>query len=686
MDRAYSLLEVKSVQEDMRVITGMATTPSPDRVGDIVEPLGVKFLNPTPLLHQHRSDQPVGFVTFGEPTKKGISFTARLPKIADAGPLKDRVDTAWGEVKAGLVRGVSIGFRPLQTEMLDDGGMRFLKSEVMELSLVTIPANADATIQSIKSFDRAALGHTTVTATGAGSLSAGAGSGGGTKESDPAPGVVSKFKHTKVKVMAQTTAEKISAFEATRVAKEARMAAIMEEAGEETLDESASEEYDTLKDEVAGIDKHLLRLNDLQKVQMTKAKAVSGENAKDASASRGEYPRVSVKQPELAKGIGFARYAKVRALSHVLHRNPEDIAKQMYPNHEELHMVLKTDIPAANVATSLWAGALVGSETSIFADFVEYLRPLTILGQFGMGGVPSLRRVPFRTPLITQSATTTAYWVGEGQPKPMSKAGFTRTTLLPYKVAALTAATMELLRDSSPSAEAIIRDDLAKSIAAKLDTDFLDPQVGTDEDAPLTYQPASISNGLTPITSSGRDSDSVRTDLVAMLSAYVTANNPASSAVWVMSAVTGLQLSMMTNAFGQPEFPSIVGGGDGRTGFNAGTFRGIPVIFSEYLGYTTDSPVQGRDVFLVNASDIYFADDGGIEVRMSSEASLEMEDGPANASAPTVAQAQLTSMFQTNSVAFLAERSVSWKRRRTEGVVHLQQVEWGESADSGVVP
>jgi HK97 family phage major capsid protein/HK97 family phage prohead protease len=679
MDRAYSLLEVKNIQEDARVITGVATTPSPDRAGDIVEPLGVKFVNPMPLLHQHRSDQPVGFVTFGEPTKKGISFTARLPKIAEEGVLKNRVDTAWGEVKAGLVRGVSIGFRPIETERLDDGGLRFLKSEVMELSLVTIPANAEATIQTIKSFDQAALGQE--------------------KESVPATRVNIKgdnftAKQVKeiVKVvtgktkMAQTTAEKISAFEATRVSKSARMEAIMEEAGDETLDAAQSEEYDTLKEEIAGVDKHLSRLYDLQKVQVAKAKTVSGETQKAASESRSEYPRVSVKQPELAKGIGFARYAKVRALSHVLHRNPEDIAKQMYPNHDELHMVLKTDIPAANVATSLWAGALVGSETSIFADFVEYLRPLTILGQFGTGGVPSLRRVPFRTPLITQSATTTAYWVGEGQPKPMSKAGFTRTTLLPYKVAALTAATMELLRDSSPSAEAIIRDDLAKSIAAKLDTDFLDPQVGNDEDAALQYQPSSISNGLTPITSSGRDADSVRTDLVAMLSTYVTANNPASSAVWVMSAVTGLQLSMMTNAFGQPEFPSIVGGGDGRTGFNAGTFRGIPVIFSEYLGYTTDSPVQGRDVFLVNASDIYFADDGGIEVRMSSEASLEMEDGPANASAPTVAQAQLTSMFQTNSVAFLAERSVSWKRRRTEGVVHLQQVEWGENADSGTVP
>ena len=36
-----------------RMITGVATTPTPDRVGDIIEPLGVRFNNPLPLLWQH---------------------------------------------------------------------------------------------------------------------------------------------------------------------------------------------------------------------------------------------------------------------------------------------------------------------------------------------------------------------------------------------------------------------------------------------------------------------------------------------------------------------------------------------------------------------------------------------------------------------------------------------------------
>src|SRR5262245_49382305 len=164
MNRAYSILQVKRVDADQRVIEGIATTPTPDRMGDIVEPLGVSFKNPLPLLWQHDSTQPVGTVKFGKPTSDGITFKARIESVDEPGTLKSRLDEAWQSVKTGLVRAVSIGFRALERSSLKDGGIRFLRSEVLELSLVTIPANAEATITSVKSIDRvlrAATGRTT---------------------------------------------------------------------------------------------------------------------------------------------------------------------------------------------------------------------------------------------------------------------------------------------------------------------------------------------------------------------------------------------------------------------------------------------------------------------------------------------------------------------------------------------
>lgn len=43
LDRAYSLLEVKAIDEEKRILTGIATTPTPDRIGDIVVPEGAEF-------------------------------------------------------------------------------------------------------------------------------------------------------------------------------------------------------------------------------------------------------------------------------------------------------------------------------------------------------------------------------------------------------------------------------------------------------------------------------------------------------------------------------------------------------------------------------------------------------------------------------------------------------------------
>ena len=161
MERAYSLLTIRSADDDARVIEGIASTPTPDRYDDIVEPLGAKYALPMPLLWQHQHGAPVGHVEFAALTEEGIPFKATIAKIDEPGRLKDRLDEAWQSVKARLVRAVSIGFRPLEHAFMENGGIRYLSWEWIELSLVTIPANADATINTIRSIDtttRAALG------------------------------------------------------------------------------------------------------------------------------------------------------------------------------------------------------------------------------------------------------------------------------------------------------------------------------------------------------------------------------------------------------------------------------------------------------------------------------------------------------------------------------------------------
>ena len=155
MKKAYSLLQVKSFDAEQRIIKGIASTPSPDRADDIVDPQGAKFALPIPFLWQHMHSQPIGEVTEAVVTDKGIEVTVQIAKIEEEGKLKDRIDEAWQSIKSGLVKGLSIGFRGLTVEDIPRSwGLHFKEWEWFELSAVTIPANAEASITEVKSISK----------------------------------------------------------------------------------------------------------------------------------------------------------------------------------------------------------------------------------------------------------------------------------------------------------------------------------------------------------------------------------------------------------------------------------------------------------------------------------------------------------------------------------------------------
>lgn len=453
-----------------------------------------------------------------------------------------------------------------------------------------------------------------------------------------------------------TYAEQIAAFEAKLSANIKAMESIMEVAGKEgaTLDAKGQEDFDGFESDNEAIDSHLKRLRTLEKSAAANAKPVSGANEKDAGVSRSHVVAAPRKQKQLAPGIAFARIAKVKALSKLDVMPVQEVAKNLYGEDSDVYgHFTKAAVAAATTSDPTWAGALVGDETSAFADFVEFLRPQTILGKFGVNGVPSLRQVPFRTPLIGQTSGGDGYWVGEGNAKPLTKFDFSRTTLEPLKVANIAVATMEALRDSSPSAEAIIRDQLVAALKQRLDVDFINPAKA----AVAGISPASILNGVTPIPAAGTGTaDDVRTDIRALFSAFIAANNAPTSGVWIMPTTIALALSLMLNPLGQPEFSGI--------NMNGGTLFGLPVIVSEFA--TT--------VSLVNANDIYVADEGQVSVDMSREASLQMDNAPAN---PGDATTVLVSLWQRNLVGFLAERTINWAKRRPEAAQLLSGVNWG---------
>lgn len=457
----------------------------------------------------------------------------------------------------------------------------------------------------------------------------------------------------------KTIAEQITALETKRAASAARMEAIMQKTLDEdrTSDAAEQEDFDARQIEVDAIDKDLVRLRAVEKAKAFAAKPVKAEKAEDGAASRGGSIIVKA-QPALDPGIELARRVKVKIIQRVTSERAADVAAAMYGSDSEVAAFYKTAVPAGLTIAGNWAANLIGAETggAAVAAFLEYLRPRTILGQFGTGGVPALTSVPFRVPIVTQTGAGAGYWVGEAKAKPLTSFAFTRTTLSPLKVANICVLSMENIRFSDPKSDAIVRNQLAEALRARLDTDFITPS----KTAVSNVSPASITNGAATIVSSGDDSDAIRLDIRSLLAKFNAANNPPSSGVFIMTSACAQALAMMVNPLGQQEFPTMRATG--------GTVYGMPVIVSDY--------VPSAVVVLVNATDVFLADDGDVSIDTSMEASLEMSDAPAHdASTPT--GASLVSLWQTNSVGVKAERIINWMRGRTQSVAYLTSADWG---------
>ncbi|MEX3690612.1 phage major capsid protein [Paraburkholderia sp. BR14263] len=450
--------------------------------------------------------------------------------------------------------------------------------------------------------------------------------------------------------------EQIAAYEAKRAAHAARMAELMEDSGKEgaTLDEAQQQEFDALQDEVEAIDGHLRRLRLVEASQVERATPVNGNTPKAAAAMRtgASSPIITVRQ-NVEKGTAFTRYVMAFARAKGNLMQAAEIAQGWKDTTPEVETVLRAAVAAGTTTDPEWAGALVPYRT-MASEFIELLRPETIIGR-----IAGFRRVPFNVKMPAQVTPSTANWVGEGKPKPVSKLGFELVTLGFAKAAGIVVLTEELVRFSDPSAEAVVRRDMIETIARFLDEQFVDPAVA----AVAGVHPASITHGAFTMAATGTDPLALRADIFALLSHFVAANLSLAGAYWIMGPVNALAIGLMQNPLGQPEFPGINQSG--------GMFFGLPVVTST----TADDMI-----ILVQPRDILLAEDA-LTIDISREASVQMND------TPTEGATSLVSLWQNNMIGVRTERFINWAPRRDDAVAYITDAHYeGWLAISPVPP
>lgn len=462
----------------------------------------------------------------------------------------------------------------------------------------------------------------------------------------------------------KTYAEQLAALEAQKAAKFTELQGIQSKASEEgrTKTEAEQEAFDTLKQELAAIN---AEIKDVSEVQM-----LSGEAAKPIVTADGTIDRnpalktFAVPAKKMAPGTAFTRYVGALAAARGDRREAVEFAKRWSQSTPEVEAILKMPfdviekvaVAPGTTTDTTWAAPLVQYE-NMASEFIEYLRPMTILGR-----INGFRRVPFKIKVPRQTAGAAVNWVGEARVKPISSLAFDSITLDHTKIAGIIPLSEELVRFSSPSAEELVRNDLAAAITQFMDRELLDPtKAATD------VSPASLTYGVAPIVASGTTAAALRLDLKKMFAALLTANQQISGGTFVMTQGQALSISLMQNALGQAEFPGL--------SMLGGTLLGFPVITSENVVAAGGSPADGYPIVFILAGEILLADDGGVTIDMSREASLQMETTP---DSPVTASTVTVNLWQHNMIAIKAERFINWKARRATAVGVIQGANYAE--------
>lgn len=329
--------------------------------------------------------------------------------------------------------------------------------------------------------------------------------------------------------------------------------------------------------------------------------------------------------PDNFKGRTFVQALKSRAVATLDGITLDQAARQIYGKS-----LGPTIVKAADPITTADSAGVIGPAAQ---DFIEILREASVYDSL------PLRRVRAHLPVTRVLEGSLGYWVAEGAKIAASKWGAERFALDPLKVGALVPATLESVRDSSPSSDRLIMQDITYALGTTID------EVFASADAVTTGTPAGILHGVTPISTSGDEVGDVVSDIKGLINAMPrTLRNRAEL---LMGPELALDIATFRTDLNERAFPGMT--------LNGGTLEGLPVRVS--------SGVPAGVLIALIPDEIYAIHDVAVELAISRDASI---DG--------------TSLFEHALVGFRGLRSVNWDRRRDGVVQYIATASYGPAA------
>lgn len=596
-----------------------------DRYGDIVDPSGWMLANfrKNPIaLFGHSGGFPIG--TWSHIRVEGEKLIGRLNLAAKG--TSARLDEIISLVEQGILRAVSVGFRPLKSEPIDAekpwGAQRYIKQELLETSLVSVPANP-AALALAKSLNLSQ--EIMDLAFGVNADARRRDMATGEKaEDDTATPPIKRSKDMK------TLSQRIEDAQSSLVAKKDKL---VELTSADAPDVDAIEELTSqIEAEERGV------------AALKAAEAKIGINAGSANSSVAA-PAV-VRRPlgfpqrEISGIDLLVRRAVVHSCSLYGGKDIDKVLDERYPGHEATAAVAKAAAPLGTTGTS---GFVAELQQVTYTSFLDALRGRSIY--------PTLRERGFGVsfdsagtayiPQLTAGGANGSFFA-EGAPIRVGRVTVTAPTFTARKMGVIIPFSREAAKRSTPSLEGIVRRAIIDDTAAILDSHLLDATGGD------SIRPAGLLNGVAATASGygGGDHVAVKEDFKALLAPFISAN-AADGITVIMNPAQGLSISLM----------------DGPTN-NAGWFSEI----AKRVNIVESTHATAGRLVAIRSADFATALGDMPEFEMSNQATIHMEDtSPAeivSATGPATAN-PVRSFWQTDSMGVRMVMDVSWKMART---------------------
>lgn len=614
-----------AVGPDLEFVLSDATV---DRMGDVVDPAGwdLKWFRKNPIaLFGHSSGFPIG--TWTDIRVEGGKLMARL-RFASEGT-SQRIDELRRLVEQGVLRAVSVSFRAIQHEPMDPkdpyGGQRFLKSELLECSLVSVPANPAALalakglsisddVMTLAFGEHAERDARIVRRTASGEHAA-------PRKSAPGKGTTMKLKLSERVEKAQ------QAFVAARDA-------YNDHIGEDDFDIEVAEGLEaTMKDAEA-------RLSALERAERSLAARAERDGGNAGHAA----PAVSLKgrQKDVDGFDLIVRAMTVRGIAHFgpQRKSIDQVLDERYKGHEATEIVTKADQTIGTTTGSHWADDLV---RTAYGDFLNALTGVSIYPRLRDRGIGlsfdgnGTVSIPSRT-----AGGAGGGFFAEGDPIRVGRVTTASTTMTSRQLGVIVPFTRKLATQSTPSIEGVVRNAILEDTAANIDSALLDATASS------TARPAGLLNGVSATASGygGGDQEAVIEDFKALLAPFIAAN-AADNITVIMNPAQALSISLKPDAMG-------------NFGWFSEILKRITVVESTYA-------TAGRLIAIRN-SDFATALGDAPQFDISEQATIHMEDTTpleiVSGTGPTAAD-PVRSLWQTASIGVRMIMDVSWKMRRT---------------------